>query len=212
MCQPVITPAGRVRELSPSSPVVPSGAPRFGSWLPGPLPTGELAPGYRGAGQNIWLSWPPPPRHARNTGHDTDPGPAGARQRVHDGVPPGGRATELASAGRWGTGAPRWPRNGLQQPSWRVCAKQTTRALRSRPGPGVAAGRRCQYSSSTVYTEVSFPLPGLRCQRRVAATEQSSFFLSCSRSRNDVRGGSMARPQPPQSGAGLPQPPPPSRR
>ena len=31
-------------------------APRFGSWLPSPLPTGELAPGYRGAGQNIWLS------------------------------------------------------------------------------------------------------------------------------------------------------------
>ena len=45
MCQPVINPAGRVRELSPSSPVVPSGAPQFGSWLPSPLPSRELAPG-----------------------------------------------------------------------------------------------------------------------------------------------------------------------
>ena len=51
MCQPVINPAGRVRELSPSSPVVPSGAPQFGSWLPSPLPSRELAPGYRGAGR-----------------------------------------------------------------------------------------------------------------------------------------------------------------
>ena len=58
MCQPVINPAGRVRELSPSSPVVPSGAPQFGSWLPSPLPSRELAPGYRGAGRNIWVSWP----------------------------------------------------------------------------------------------------------------------------------------------------------
>ena len=41
MCQPVINPAGRVRELSPSSPVVPSGAPQFGSWLPSPLPSRE---------------------------------------------------------------------------------------------------------------------------------------------------------------------------
>ena len=56
MCQPVINPAGRVRELSPSSPVVPSGAPQFGSWLPSPLPSRELAPGYRGAGRNIWVS------------------------------------------------------------------------------------------------------------------------------------------------------------
>ena len=55
MCQPVINPAGRVRELSPSSPVVPSGAPQFGSWLPSPLPSRELAPGYRGAGRNIWV-------------------------------------------------------------------------------------------------------------------------------------------------------------
>ena len=59
MCQPVINPAGRVRELSPSSPVVPSGAPQFGSWLPSPLPSRELAPGYRGAGRNIWVSWSP---------------------------------------------------------------------------------------------------------------------------------------------------------
>ena len=56
MCQPVINPAGRVRELSPSSPVVPSGAPQFGSWLPSPLTSRELAPGYRGAGRNIWVS------------------------------------------------------------------------------------------------------------------------------------------------------------
>ena len=56
MCQPVINPAGRVRELSPSSLVVPSGAPQFGSWLPSPLPSRELAPGYRGAGRNIWVS------------------------------------------------------------------------------------------------------------------------------------------------------------